>query len=79
VPAGEGDQAHFKPITTGIIDTDRIEIASGLIEGDRVVTTGAAALRHGDRIILAGGQVGGRGGRRGEDGQRANGQRRGRS
>ena len=31
-----------------------VEVASGLTEGDRVVTTGAAALREGDKIILPG-------------------------
>jgi membrane fusion protein (multidrug efflux system) len=78
VPGGEGDQAHFQPIETGLIAQDRIEIVSGLAEGDKVVTTGAGALREGDRILLPGqnadarGGRGGRGGRgRGPEGQPA--------
>jgi membrane fusion protein, multidrug efflux system len=66
---GEGDTAKFKSVSVGIIDGELAEIQSGLQEGDRVVTTGAAALREGDRIVLAGqrqggpGAGGGRGGR----------------
>jgi len=69
----EGDVAKFHPIETGLVDEHQIEIIAGLTEGDRVVTTGAAALREGDKILLPGqGQRqggtgnanGGRGGRR---------------
>ncbi|MGE0393310.1 MAG: efflux RND transporter periplasmic adaptor subunit [Vicinamibacterales bacterium] len=57
--------AHFRPIEVGIENADRLEIASGVTEQDKVVTTGAAALRDGDRILLAGaaGSQGGPGGR----------------
>ncbi len=65
---GQNDTATFKPVTVGMIDGDLAEVSQGLAEGDRIVTTGAAALRDGDRIILAGrgpeGSAGnGRGGR----------------
>ncbi|MGE3507273.1 MAG: efflux RND transporter periplasmic adaptor subunit [Vicinamibacterales bacterium] len=64
----EGDVARFKPVDVGMIDGELAEVQSGLQEGDRVVTTGAAALREGDRIVLAGQQGGrGRGGRPGGD------------
>jgi RND family efflux transporter MFP subunit len=49
-----GDVATFKPIEVGLADRAHAEVASGLSEGDRVVTTGAAGLREGDRIVLAG-------------------------
>jgi RND family efflux transporter MFP subunit len=51
---GDGDVAKFMPITVGMSLPDRVEVAHGLAEGTRVVTTGAAALREGDRIILLG-------------------------
>jgi HlyD family secretion protein len=56
----EGDViAKFKPIQTGLSDQNLIEVESGLVEGERVVTTGAAALRDGDKIVLAGAKPGG--------------------
>jgi RND family efflux transporter MFP subunit len=60
----EQDTARFKPVQTGLIDTERVEILNGITEGMRVVTTGAVALRDGDRVTVAGA----RGGRRGADG-----------
>jgi RND family efflux transporter MFP subunit len=66
-----GDVAKFKPITTGLIDDKHVEVSAGLSEGDRIVTTGAAALRDGDKILLQGQRQGGAGrsgGRRGGDG-----------
>jgi RND family efflux transporter MFP subunit len=50
----EGDTAKFHPISIGLTDDKQIEITAGLNEGDQVVTTGAAALREGDKIILPG-------------------------
>jgi multidrug efflux system membrane fusion protein len=50
---GDGDTATFQPISVGLQDQKHVEVASGLKEGDRVITTGAAALREGDRIVLA--------------------------
>jgi RND family efflux transporter MFP subunit len=61
----DGDIATFKPITPGLVNGDLVEVVEGLSEGDRVVTTGAAALREGDRIVLAGQAPGEAGGRRG--------------
>jgi HlyD family secretion protein len=58
----EGDVAKFKPVTLGMVNPSQVEVANGLSEGMKVVTTGAAALREGDRILLLG-QNGGRGGR----------------
>jgi hypothetical protein len=37
----------------GIEDATKVEILRGVSEGDRVITTGAAALQNGDRIVLA--------------------------
>jgi RND family efflux transporter MFP subunit len=55
--------AAFHPVKIGIEGNERTEILDGLADGDRVVTTGAAGLRNGDPIVLAGGGTGGRGGR----------------
>ena len=60
----EGDVAKFKAVTIGMSQTDIVEVVDGLPEGARVVTTGATALREGDKIVLLG-QNGGRGGRGG--------------
>jgi RND family efflux transporter MFP subunit len=56
------DVAQFHPVKIGIEGNDRTEVLDGLDEGDHIVTTGAAGLRNGDPIILAG-SGGGRGGR----------------
>jgi RND family efflux transporter MFP subunit len=62
----DGQSAKFQPVTTGLQDNERIEILSGLTEGTRVITTGALALRSGDRITPMNmpGQRGGRSGGR---------------
>jgi cobalt-zinc-cadmium efflux system membrane fusion protein len=44
VPAGEGKYAA-RPVTTGAVSGDQIEISAGLRDGDQVVTQGAAFLR----------------------------------
>jgi HlyD family secretion protein len=59
---GEGDVAVFQPVTVGLVDQNLAEVA-GLEEGQKIVTTGAAARRDGDRILV-GEQAGGRGGDR---------------
>ena len=72
---GDGDVAKFQPVTLGMSDPAQVEITSGLTEGARVISTGAAALRDGDKIVLLGqgqrgtGSAGGRSGQRGNGGQ----------
>lgn len=51
--------AKFQPVQTGIRDGERVEIVSGIDSGARVITTGATALRDGDRVVPAA-QGGGR-------------------
>ena len=62
----DGATAKFQPVTTGLQDETRVEILEGLTEGQSVITTGALALREGDRItpmnMPGGGREGGRGG-----------------
>ena len=57
------NRARFVPVELGIEDADRIEIQSGLKEGDRIVSVGATAVRNGDQLLIAGAaaQGGGRG------------------
>lgn len=75
----QGDIANFKKIEVGLIDQNLVEVSSGLAEGENVITTGAAALREGDRIVLPGqeqpasGGTGGRGGRGGRGAGRGRG------
>jgi multidrug efflux pump subunit AcrA (membrane-fusion protein) len=45
-----GDRAEQRKITIGIRDMLRAEVLSGLVEGDRVVVTGADALKPGARV-----------------------------
>ena len=45
--------AKFLPVEVGIRDGDAIEITKGLDSGARVITTGASALKDGDRIVAA--------------------------
>ena len=59
LPADEGDTTVFNPVTIGIEQQDFTEITSGLKEGQRIITTGAAALRPGDRIVMPGQRAGG--------------------
>ena len=60
--------AKFLPVQTGIRDGEHIEITSGLQDGARVITTGAGALKDGDRIVAATPESRGRG----ANGERAN-------
>jgi HlyD family secretion protein len=60
---GEGDQPSFQPVTIGIEQQEFTELTSGVTEGQKVISTGAAALREGDRIVLPGQRAGGAGGR----------------
>ena len=52
--------AKFQPVHSGIRDGEQVEISAGLSEGARVITTGATALKDGDRIVAS--SRGGRGG-----------------
>lgn len=45
--------AKFQPVDTGIRDGEQVEITSGLQDGVRVITTGATALKDGDKIVAA--------------------------
>ena len=56
----------FLPVDVGIRDGENIEVTGGLTEGAKVITTGAGALRDGDRVVPARGQQSGSG--RGRDG-----------
>jgi RND family efflux transporter MFP subunit len=66
----EENRARFMPVQLGIDGGDQVEILGGLKEGDRFVTTGAAAVRNNDQLIVAG-----EGGAGGPAGQGANGAR----
>ena len=65
----DGKTARFKPVQTGIVDGEAVEIAEGLADDTTVVTLGSASLRDGDPIVVAGqagrGARGGAGGREG--------------
>jgi multidrug efflux pump subunit AcrA (membrane-fusion protein) len=50
----EDETARFRAVTTGLQDPERVEIVDGVTENQRVITTGALALRDGDRVLLAG-------------------------
>ncbi|MFN8059351.1 MAG: efflux RND transporter periplasmic adaptor subunit [Vicinamibacterales bacterium] len=62
----DGTSVKFAKVQTGIENPDLSEVLDGVAEGQQVVTTGANALRDGDRVRLPG-QSGG------ERGQRAQG------
>jgi hypothetical protein len=61
------DVARFRDVRTGLSDDQRIEVLEGLEDGTVVVTTGALAIRDGERVTTAGAarrggdQPGGRG------------------
>ncbi len=58
--AAENNTVSFRPVTIGIEEDKQVEILAGVTEGDRVVTTGAAALRDGDRVLIPGTATGDR-------------------
>jgi hypothetical protein len=68
------DTAVFRTVQVGTEQQAFAEIVGGLNEGDEVITTGARALRDGDRIVLAAGSDDGRQGGRGRGGAGAAGQ-----
>jgi RND family efflux transporter MFP subunit len=53
--------AKFLPVQTGLRDGDQVEIVAGLADGTSVITTGATALKDGDRIVRAASGRGARG------------------
>jgi RND family efflux transporter MFP subunit len=65
---GEGNVAKFQAVELGMSDPKQIEVA-GLSEGTRVITTGAAALREGDRIVPLGQGGAAQGGGQGRGGR----------
>ena len=58
--AGGSPSARFVSLVTGLEDDRYVEVIDGVSEGDRVVTTGAAGLQHGDPILLFGSDPGAR-------------------
>ncbi len=67
----QNETAVFKTVQVGTEQGSVVEILAGLAEGDEVISTGAGALRDGDRVALPGGRAGGNG--RGRRGGQANG------
>jgi HlyD family secretion protein len=61
------ESAVFRSLQLGSEQGNLIEVLGGLAEGDTIITTGAGALRDGDRVLLAG--ASGRGGRTGGSGR----------
>jgi RND family efflux transporter MFP subunit len=62
----DGKTARFKPVQTGIVDGEAVEVTDGLADNTTVITLGSASLRDGDPIVIAG--QGGRGARGGGPG-----------
>ena len=54
----DGKTARFKPITSGIVDGEAVEITEGLADASTVITLGSASLRDGDPIVIAAQQAG---------------------
>lgn len=48
-----GDVARRRPITAGLVDTEHVEIVSGLRAGELVVTQGLSNLRDGTAITIS--------------------------
>ena len=59
---GEGMTAMFRPIETGRITGEMVEVLGGLEDSVEFVTVGAQNLSEGDRVRLQGDDMGGRGG-----------------
>jgi RND family efflux transporter MFP subunit len=47
-----GDVARRRPITTGLVDTEHVEVMSGLKPGELIVTQGLSNLRDGTAITI---------------------------
>ena len=50
----DGKTARFRPIKSGIVDGDAVEIIEGVPNDATVITLGSASLRDGDPIVVAG-------------------------
>ncbi len=61
--------AKFQPVQVGIRQGEQVEITSGLSDGARVITTGATALKDGDRIVASNQTPGGGRGQSPQGGQ----------
>jgi RND family efflux transporter MFP subunit len=48
-----GDQAHKRPVQTGLTSPIGVEVTSGLAPGDMVVVRGGFALRPGDKVAVS--------------------------
>ena len=71
----QNETAVFRVVQVGAEQANQVEILGGIGEGDTVITTGARALRDGDRIVLPGAENGRGGGRaRGDAGGEGNNQ-----
>jgi HlyD family secretion protein len=64
----QNETAVFRTVQVGSEQGVVVEILAGLAEGDEVISTGAGALRDGDRVALAGRTSSGRGQRGGGQG-----------
>jgi multidrug efflux pump subunit AcrA (membrane-fusion protein) len=50
--AGSDGAAHRKPVTLGITDGESVQVLSGLVPSDTVITTGAYGLEEGTKIKI---------------------------
>ncbi|MBI4622354.1 MAG: efflux RND transporter periplasmic adaptor subunit, partial [Verrucomicrobia bacterium] len=48
--AGEGNRAVLRLVTTGAVRGDRVEILSGLADGERIVVAPPVGLREGQTL-----------------------------
>ena len=48
----QNDAAVFRVIQVGLEQPDVVEVLGGLTENETIITTGASALRDGDRVVL---------------------------
>jgi multidrug efflux pump subunit AcrA (membrane-fusion protein) len=50
----EADRARFKEVTTGALAGEKVEIASGLKPGEKLVVRGSFNLKDSDKVIVPG-------------------------
>ncbi|MBK9317238.1 MAG: efflux RND transporter periplasmic adaptor subunit [Acidobacteria bacterium] len=50
----DNNVARFKPVDTGLMQEQNVELLSGLKEGDKVVTLGANLIKDGDQVRVGG-------------------------